>query len=344
LDFGDVFDGNALWLETSVRPGDSIDPCDFTILIPRLEITLSPYAIYAKKAGAVPFGITGSGTANRIAKFTGPNTIGDSVIFESSGNVGIGLMNPSERLDVAGTARVVADHPSVLFYDVNAPLNDRYLMLRGHNQDLSVVSLLDTMEYEQQIMVIEGTGDVGIGTTNPEEKLHVAGSLKIVDGTQGEGKVLTSDANGLANWQSPASPSVPSGIIVMWSGSIATIPAGWALCDGDNNTPDLTSRFIRSVPNASTEPGSTGGSATHTHSAGSYSSASHTHTYSGTTSEYTADQCCAGSVDAWILYTKKHTHTYSGTTEPGGGGAISGTSGDGSSLPPYYELAFIMKL
>ena len=42
---------------------------------------------------------------------------------------------------------------------------------------------------------------VGIGTSNPTEKLEVNGSIKITDGTQGAGKVLTSDANGKASWQ-----------------------------------------------------------------------------------------------------------------------------------------------
>ena len=53
-----------------------------------------------------------------------------------------------------------------------------------------------------------GTGNVGIGTTTPESKLHLAGSLKIFDGTQGASKVLTSDANGLASWQ--ALPVIPA--------------------------------------------------------------------------------------------------------------------------------------
>ncbi|MGJ0848633.1 hypothetical protein ACR77J_18340, partial [Tissierella praeacuta] len=37
---------------------------------------------------------------------------------------------------------------------------------------------------------------------------------------------------------------VPKGAILMWSGSIANIPEGWALCDGNNGTPDLRDRFI----------------------------------------------------------------------------------------------------
>ncbi len=44
-------------------------------------------------------------------------------------------------------------------------------------------------------------GNVGVGNTNPQAKLDVAGNVKIVDGTQGAGKVLTSDAAGNATWQ-----------------------------------------------------------------------------------------------------------------------------------------------
>lgn len=44
-------------------------------------------------------------------------------------------------------------------------------------------------------------GNVGIGTNTPSTKLDVLGDFKLVDGSQGFGKVLTSDANGKANWQ-----------------------------------------------------------------------------------------------------------------------------------------------
>jgi hypothetical protein len=45
------------------------------------------------------------------------------------------------------------------------------------------------------------TGNVGIGTTAPGAKLDIAGNIKISDGTQGAGKVLTSDSSGLSSWQ-----------------------------------------------------------------------------------------------------------------------------------------------
>lgn len=52
--------------------------------------------------------------------------------------------------------------------------------------------------------VVTSDGKVGVGLTGPSTNLHVSGSsgstLRIVDGNQGTGKVLTSDANGVASW------------------------------------------------------------------------------------------------------------------------------------------------
>ena len=82
--------------------------------------------------------------------------------------------------------------------------------------------------------------------------------------------------------------SLPAGLIVMWYGLLASIPTGWLLCDGQNGTPDLRSKFVKGAA-AGVEPGATGGALTHTHSdhaalthSGSAVAdhASHTHTYS----------------------------------------------------------------
>ncbi len=60
---------------------------------------------------------------------------------------------------------------------------------------------------------------------------------------------------------------IPSGTIILWSGSTGTIPTGWIRCDGDNGTPDLRTRFV--VGSGAGFPfGDTGGAATHTHGAG----------------------------------------------------------------------------
>jgi len=50
--------------------------------------------------------------------------------------------------------------------------------------------------------------NVGIGVANPQAKLDVGGTLKITDGSQGVGKVLISDNNGMASWQPRKKPRV----------------------------------------------------------------------------------------------------------------------------------------
>ena len=57
----------------------------------------------------------------------------------------------------------------------------------------------------------KNSGNVGIGTTTPGASLDVVGSFKLTNGTQGPGKVLTSDANGLTSWQSTSSLVGPQG-------------------------------------------------------------------------------------------------------------------------------------
>lgn len=63
---------------------------------------------------------------------------------------------------------------------------------------------------------------VGIGTSTPLAKLDVSGNIKITDGTEAEGKVLTSDANGLANWATPTgglSAGTAIGNTPYWNGT-----------------------------------------------------------------------------------------------------------------------------
>ena len=78
-------------------------------------------------------------------------------------------------------------------------------------------------------------------------------------------------------------PALPSGCILIWSGSIGSIPSGFVLCDGSNGTPDLRNSFVLGAGNSYTV-GQTGGSTdaivvSHTHTATStVTDPGHTHT------------------------------------------------------------------
>lgn len=56
-------------------------------------------------------------------------------------------------------------------------------------------------------VVLGNNANVGIGTSAPAAKLHVVGNMRLVDGAQAAGKILTSDASGNAGWQAPADAS-----------------------------------------------------------------------------------------------------------------------------------------
>jgi hypothetical protein len=154
------FNGDARWLEIDVRPGDSNDPNAFVILSPRQEVTPTPYAIYAKAAGSIPGGINGGGVPGYIAKFTESNTIIDSVIYESSGNVGIGTSIPYGKLDVqAGPGDFVAGrfqaHGGVA---VDAEAGSDYSAIVGKNTAYNTQGAL-----AHQFYGVYGWGDARIG-------------------------------------------------------------------------------------------------------------------------------------------------------------------------------------
>jgi hypothetical protein len=123
---------------------------------------------------------------------------------------------------------------------------------------------------------------------------------------------------------------VPQGVILLWSGAVASVPAGYHLCDGTNGTPDLRGVFVVGA-GGSYAPNATGGTAV-TGFAGS-----HTHTLNGTTDNPTVGtgdvQSGAGAAVVTSVAAISHTHTVN-------------LVGDHqhSCLPPYLALAYIMKL
>lgn len=163
-----------------------------------------------------------------------------------------------------------------------------------------------------------------------------ASSNVVTAGTfSGSGASLTSlNANNLnsgtvANARLTDSSLFVQGMIMMYNGSSA--PSGWAICNGQNGTPDLRDRFIVGT-GSSYSLGNTGGANSVTLTTAQMPSHKHT-----------------TSVDNTNLFPS------SGQTSIGFGGAGSypattftmNNEGGGQShenRPPYYALMFIMKL
>lgn len=121
--------------------------------------------------------------------------------------------------------------------------------------------------------------------------------------------------------------AIPTGVIVMWSGSIGSIPAGWHLCDGTNGTPDLRNRFIVGA-GSEYSVGATGGAKEVTLTVEQMPN--HKHTYTRNSSNGGG---VFGGGDVLVAGL-----TYSADTTSTGGGQAH------ENQPPYYALAYIMKL
>jgi hypothetical protein len=181
------------------------------------------------------------------------------------------------------------------------------------------------------------TGASGDGFT-VAGPLALTGGLTL-DGAAGtSGQVLLSAGSGnTPTWGT----SFVSGMIMLWSGSTATIPTGWVLCDGANSTPDLRNRFI--VGAGSTYAvNATGGSAdaitvSHTHTA-TVTDPGHTHG-PVVASRFAGPAFGGYNVNLQI----SDTPIDSAVTGISVSNSTTGSSGTNANLPPYFALAYIMK-
>lgn len=97
-------------------------------------------------------------------------------------------------------------------------------------------------------------------SSNPVANKAVTSALNNksdVGHTHDEGYYTESEMDALL----AAAQTIPAGTICLWHGSSDTIPANWALCNGENGTPDLRDRFVVGAGN-SYSVGTTGGTAT----------------------------------------------------------------------------------
>ena len=195
-----------------------------------------------------------------------------------------------------------------------------------------------------------GTGSASLTANNVLLGNGTSAVQTVAPGSSGN--VLTSNGT---TWVSGT--AFVTGMIMMWSGTIATIPAGWALCNGANGTPDLRDRFIvgasvdsggQSVTTITGGNTKTGGSkdavvVSHNHTAtSSVTDPGHTHT---TNAQYW-NSPVTGSPDNYFPAFRGAAATINTATtgiSVSTTVATTGSSGTNANLVPYFALAFIMK-
>ena len=153
--------------------------------------------------------------------------------------------------------------------------------------------------------------------------------------------------------QTALSSSFTTGMIMMWSGTIATIPTGWVLCNGSNSTPDLRNKFVIGAHSDTAGVAYSTVTGSNTTSGGTKDASVVSHTHTATVSDPGhAHSLVAGLTGSDLvgggsnqIYTRTPSASTTGTASTGisVSNSTEGSSGTNQNLPPYYALAFIMK-
>ena len=174
--------------------------------------------------------------------------------------------------------------------------------------------------------------------------LNVTGAFQL-DGTAGaSGQVLLSAGGSTTpTWGN----AIPSGGIIMWSGTIATIPTGWLLCNGSSGTPDLRDKFVIGANADSGGAAKTNITGTPTQTGGTKDAIVVSHTHTATVTDpghnHTSTILSGSNVNANPGVQVGSGNTGTATTGITVAISTTGSSGTDQNLPPYYALAFIMK-
>jgi microcystin-dependent protein len=266
-----------------------------------------------------------------------PNLIGYQGILSGPGVSPNGTVDMIFRVYDAGTGGVVQWAEEQLNVQLNQGV---YNVLLGDGNN--IIGVLDVNLFDgDRWLEVEVNGQI----FTPRIRIaSVAYSLKTEDANTLGGNSATDlmdyTDTGITNHEAThhtGTSDIPSGVIVIWSGTIANIPSGWSLCDGSNGTPDLRDRFVVGA-GVSYSPGNTGGEEKHVLSNGEMPN--HQHTTVDPNSPHGGHYIDYGGSGA-----------FKGWTGGGNGHGLvpyvtgmSGGSQAHENRPPYYALAFIMKL
>jgi microcystin-dependent protein len=264
-------------------------------------LTVSDGTLSDGQYGILVFGGSPSGT-NTVTispndakrSFIVRNTSGQSVVLTQGSGGNVTILNGDSAIvycDGAGAGAAVVDVSSTLITTNN-------LIAANNLSDLTS----DTTARTNLGLGTAATLNVGTSANNIVQ-LNGSAQLPAVDGSLLTGIV-----------------AIPTGAILLWSGSTGSIPTGFVICDGTNSTPDLRDRFIVGAGNTYAVD-ATGGSNTVT--LATTNLPGHTHSVSGTTA---SDGAHTHNVSGNTSNTGAHTHNVSGNTSNTGAHTHSGST------------------
>ncbi|HRG18512.1 MAG TPA: tail fiber domain-containing protein [Flavobacterium lutivivi] len=166
----------------SIASGDFATAFGSGCIANNFETTAFGASTTASGFQATAFGVSTTASGTRATAFGTSNTA-----FSFSETV----------IGIGATTYTTSGNGAIQFRATNA--TDRLFVI-GNAIDANNNGLVDTAERSNAMVVLKN-GNIGIGSSSPADKLHVVGNIRMVDGNQAAGKVLTSDVNGMATWQ-----------------------------------------------------------------------------------------------------------------------------------------------
>ncbi|MCH8330421.1 MAG: tail fiber domain-containing protein [Bacteroidetes bacterium] len=137
------------------------------------------------------------------------------MVIDASGNVGIGIASPTAKLHTVATGMKTIDYTGNLM--INSASSSTSSITKAGLEILSTGTWNGTGSrniglYISSVTggsinfdaIFNGGGNVGIGTTDPTERLDIDGQVRIRGGSPILGRVLASDADGVGSWIAPA--------------------------------------------------------------------------------------------------------------------------------------------
>jgi microcystin-dependent protein len=264
-------------------------------------LTVSDGTLSDGQYGILVFGGSPSGTntvtispSDAQRSFIVRNTSSQSVVLTQGSGGNVTILNGDSAIvycDGAGAGAAVVDVSSTLITTNN-------LIAANNLSDLTSTTTARTN------LGLGTAATLNVGTSaNNIVQLNGSAQLPAVDGSLLTGIV-----------------AIPTGAILLWSGSTGSIPSGFVICDGTNSTPDLRDRFIVGAGNTYAVD-ATGGA--NTVALAEANLAAHTHSVSGTTA---SDGAHTHNVSGNTSNTGAHTHNVSGNTSTTGAHTHNGST------------------